>query len=75
MDFSKEIEKEHTMKSLLAYAAPTISVMIFISTYTMVDGIFVARYVNATALAAVNIFMPIYALIFFYQYRCTLQLQ
>lgn len=59
-----EKEKEHTMKSLLAYAAPTISVMIFISIYTMIDGIFVARYVNSTALAAVNIFMPVYALIF-----------
>ncbi|MGM0900568.1 MAG: MATE family efflux transporter [Bacillota bacterium] len=64
MEFSKELEKEHTMKSLLAHAAPTISVMIFISFYTLVDGLFVARYVNSTALAAVNIFMPIYALIF-----------
>lgn len=64
MDFTKENEKEHTIKSLLVYAAPTISVMIFISIYTMVDGIFVARFVNSTALAAVNIFMPIYGLIF-----------
>jgi putative MATE family efflux protein len=64
MDFSKEIEKEYTMKSLLAYAAPTISVMIFVSIYMLIDGVFVARYVNSTALAAVNIFMPIYALIF-----------
>ncbi|MUK88416.1 MATE family efflux transporter [Ornithinibacillus sp. L9] len=60
----KGIEKEYTMKSLLAYAAPTIGVMLFIAVYTMVDGIFVARYVNATALSAVNIFMPIYTLIF-----------
>ncbi|MDQ0256711.1 putative MATE family efflux protein [Evansella vedderi] len=64
MAISKGIEKEHTMKSLLAYAAPTIGVMVFVSIYTMVDGIFVARYVSSTALSAVNIFMPIYALIF-----------
>lgn len=64
MNISSGIKKEHTMKSLLAYAAPTISVMIFISIYTMIDGIFVARYVNSTALAAVNIFMPVYGLIF-----------
>lgn len=64
MDISKGFEKDHTMRSLLAYAAPTISVMIFISIYTMVDGIFVARFVNSTALAAVNIFMPINAMIF-----------
>ncbi|MCM3489839.1 MATE family efflux transporter [Alkalihalophilus marmarensis] len=64
MNNTTGIEQEHTMKSLLAYAAPTISVMIFVSIYTIVDGIFVARFVNSTALAAVNIFMPIYALIF-----------
>ncbi|MCR6098032.1 MATE family efflux transporter [Salipaludibacillus agaradhaerens] len=64
MTISKGIGREHTIKSLLAYAAPTIGVMIFVSVYTMIDGIFVARYVNATALSAVNIFMPIYALIF-----------
>lgn len=64
MDYSKGMEKEHTMKSLLAYATPTIIVMIFVSIYTMIDGIFVARYVNSTALAAVNIFMPIYTVIF-----------
>ncbi|KXJ35397.1 MATE family efflux transporter [Bacillus spizizenii] len=52
------------MKSLLTYASPTIGVMIFASIYTMVDGIFVGRYVGATALSAVNIFMPFYALIF-----------
>ncbi|WP_084362047.1 MATE family efflux transporter [Robertmurraya korlensis] len=64
MAISKGIEKEYTMKSLLAYATPTIGVMIFASIYTMVDGVFLARYVNSTALSAVNIFMPFYALIF-----------
>ncbi|MEN2768149.1 MATE family efflux transporter [Ornithinibacillus xuwenensis] len=57
------IEKEYTLRSLLAYAAPTIGVMLFISIYTMVDGIFVARFINATALSAINIFMPIFTLI------------
>lgn len=64
MGITKEIEKEYTMKSLQTYASPTIGVMIFASIYTMVDGIFVGRYVGATALSAVNIFMPFYALIF-----------
>lgn len=58
------MEMEHTMKSLLAYAAPTIGVMVFVSIYTMVDGIFVARYVNETALSAINIFLPVFALTF-----------
>ncbi|MFC6463520.1 MATE family efflux transporter [Marinilactibacillus sp. GCM10026970] len=60
----EETKKDYTMKSLLTYAAPTILAMIFVSVYTMVDGIFLARFVDSTALAAVNIFMPIYALIF-----------
>ncbi|MCK0470479.1 MATE family efflux transporter [Halalkalibacter sp. APA_J-10(15)] len=64
MSISKGIEQEFTMKSLLEYAAPTIGVMVFVAIYTMVDGIFVARYVNETALSAVNLFMPIYTLLF-----------
>lgn len=61
---ARELNKPYTLKSLLGYAAPTIAVMLFVSIYTMVDGIFVARYVNATALSAINIFLPIYTVIF-----------
>lgn len=64
MEMTRGLEKQYTRKSLLAFAAPTIAVMLFVSIYTLVDGIFVARYVNATALSAINIFMPIYTVIF-----------
>ncbi|MFC0561354.1 MATE family efflux transporter [Halalkalibacter alkalisediminis] len=63
MGVSKAIGKEYTLTSLFVYAAPTIGMMIFISLYTMVDGFFVARYVNETALSAINIFLPVFTLI------------
>jgi len=63
MGAARAIGKEYTLKSLFTYAAPTIGMMIFISLYTMVDGFFVARYVNETALSAINIFLPVFTLI------------
>ncbi len=46
-------------KSLLKYAFPTILMMIFMSTYTIVDGVFVSNFVNENALASINIVYPI----------------
>lgn len=63
MEMSKQLGKKFNLLTLLAYAAPTMALMLFMSIYTMVDGMFIARYVGATALSAVNIFFPIYGLI------------
>lgn len=48
-----------TAGSLLKYALPTIIGMIFMSVYSMTDGIFVARLINTSALSAVNIVLPL----------------
>lgn len=64
MEMSKRLGKDFNLPSLLVYAIPTIVMMVFTAVYTMIDGIFLARFVNATALSAVNIFLPIYGLIF-----------
>ena len=48
----------HTTKSLLVFAMPTIVMMVFMSLYTMVDGIFVANFVSADALAGLNLVIP-----------------
>ena len=45
-------------KKFLKYAVPSVLSMWVYSLYTMVDGIFVAKGVGETALAAVNISMP-----------------
>ena len=48
------------IKSLLSYACPTVLMMVFMSTYTIVDGIFVANLVGENALAAVNLVVPLF---------------
>ncbi len=48
-----------TTRSLIKFALPTILTMLFMSAYSMTDGIFVARLINTAALSAVNIVMPI----------------
>lgn len=52
------LTQRHTAKSLLVFALPTIVMMIFMSLYTMVDGIFVANFVSADALAGLNLVIP-----------------
>lgn len=58
----KGIGREFHLGSLLTFALPTIIMMVFTSLYVIVDGIFVARFVNSNALAAVNIISPAFAL-------------
>ena len=45
--------------SLIRFAMPNIIMMIFLSLYTIVDGIFISRYVGTLALSAVNMVFPI----------------
>lgn len=51
-------EKRIVKKKFLSYALPSVAAMWVYTIYTMVDGMFVARGVGTTALAAVNIAMP-----------------
>ena len=53
------LAKDFNTKSLIKYVLPTILMMIFMSTYTIVDGLFVANLVGEDALSAINIIMPI----------------
>ena len=49
--------------TLLKFAFPTIVMMVFMSLYTIVDGIFVSRFVGSNALSAVNIVYPVISLL------------
>ncbi|MGL5379875.1 MATE family efflux transporter, partial [Clostridium sp.] len=51
-------------KKFIKYLLPSVAAMWVFSLYTMIDGIFVSRFVGPTALAAVNISMPFVNLIF-----------
>ena len=47
-----------TLKNVLRFAVPTIVMTVFMSFYTMVDGLFVSNFVGKTAFASVNLIMP-----------------
>ncbi len=53
------LAQDFNMKSLLKFALPTMVTMLFSGLYTIVDTVFVARLVNADALAAMNIVCPV----------------
>lgn len=54
-----KLAKNYHFFSLLQYAFPTIVMMVFMSMYSIVDGVFVSRLVSTNALAAVNIVFPL----------------
>ncbi|MGL4990216.1 MAG: MATE family efflux transporter [Sarcina sp.] len=56
---SKGLEIEFNRQTLMKFVFPTIFMMVFMSLYTIVDGIFVAKFVGGDALAALNIVLPI----------------
>lgn len=53
-----KLSEHFTYKKLLKATLPSIFMMIFVSLYTIVDGIFVANFVGETALSAVNLMSP-----------------
>ncbi len=52
------LAKKFNTAKLIGYTVPTIIMMVFMSMYTIVDGIFVSNFVSEQALAAVNIAFP-----------------
>ena len=55
---------ESINKLFLQYSVPTLAAMLFLGLNTIVDGIFVGRYIGADALASVNIAMPFGSFLF-----------
>lgn len=51
--------QEFYVFSLLKFVAPTVIMLIFMSLYQMVDGVFVSKYVGENALSALNIVYPV----------------
>ncbi len=56
---SNPLAQQFTLKSLLKFTLPSIFMMLFMSTYSIIDGVFVASLVGEEALAATNIIMPL----------------
>lgn len=53
------LAKNFNARSLIKFAFPSIVMMLFMGLYTIVDTIFVARFVNTNALSSINIVCPI----------------
>ena len=53
------LDKQFTFASLIRFAIPNIIMMVFLSLYTIVDGIFISRFVGTTALSAINMSYPL----------------
>lgn len=58
------MREENLLKKFLRYSIPSVFAMWIYSLYTMIDGIFIGRYVGALALAGVNLAMPLINFIF-----------
>ena len=56
---SHSINQDITPLGLFKFAAPSIVMMVFMSLYTIVDGIFVSRFLGSNALSALNIVYPV----------------
>ena len=52
-----------TLKNVLKFAVPTIVMTVFMSFYTMVDGLFVSNLIGTDALSAVNLTAPVISLV------------
>ncbi len=56
------LAQQFTRSTLLRFALPNIIMMVFLSLYTIVDGMFISRLVGEVALSATNMFYPITSL-------------
>ena len=53
-----QLSDHFNLKRLLRFVAPSIFMMIFISIYGVIDGLFVSRFVGKIAFASINLVMP-----------------
>ncbi len=56
-------EKPVTLKNIMRFAVPTIAMTVFMSFYTMVDGLFVSNLIGTDALSAINLTAPVIQLV------------
>ena len=52
-------EKPVTLQNIFKFAVPTIAMTVFMSFYTMVDGLFVSNLIGTNALSAINLTAPV----------------
>lgn len=63
MEHKTVYAKSVTLKNILKFAIPTIIMTVFMSFYTMVDGLFVSNLIGTDALSAINLTAPVIQLV------------
>ncbi len=63
MEKESAYHKPVTLKNILSFAVPTIAMSLFMSFYTMVDGLFVSNLIGSSALSAINLTAPVIQLV------------
>ena len=53
------LAKNFNMKTLIAFAFPNMIMMIFLSLYTIIDGMFISGFVGTDALSTTNMVYPV----------------
>lgn len=56
-------DKPVTLKNIFGFALPTIAMTVFMSFYTMADGLFVSNLIGTNALSAINLTAPVIQLV------------
>ena len=59
MENQNAYNKPVTLRNILKFAVPTIAMSVFMSFYTMVDGLFVSNLIGTGALSAINLTAPV----------------
>ncbi|MDE5696385.1 MAG: MATE family efflux transporter [Lachnospiraceae bacterium] len=63
MENQNVYEKPVTLRNIMKFAVPTIAMTVFMSFYTMVDGLFVSNLIGTNALSAINLTAPVIQLV------------
>ena len=58
-----QLSDHFTYGKLLRFVLPSVAMMVFISIYSVVDGLFVSNFVGKTSFAAINLIMPILSIL------------
>lgn len=58
-----QLAREFNLKTMAKFSLPTMAMMMLLSLYTIVDGLFVSNYVGTDALSSINILLPVIAIV------------
>ncbi len=57
------LNRNLSLLSLIKITLPTVLMMVFFAMYSIVDGMFVSRFVGPNALSAINIVYPVISML------------